>query len=347
MSDALDHALARLREPQRQVIILRYLEGHSLETVAGQLGLSVSAVAKRAERALDRLREIFAARGLDGSGAALAVMLQSQTPALTGAQTAALIKAGAGTVSASAGALAAATGAASLLMLKIAAVLVIAAAAIGTTAAVIHSQAASNQQPHQPPATTTSAPVAVIPPAIMPPPTVEGSQQFAKLFFAALRARDVSHLAGLIDAPTPQEQLAKASQYIAQFRDVIYARFPQQLDSILNSMTTQTAGQQLISAVFDAAPPTMADLQRLSIKLTATNGRLVLESMTYTSTQAVTESQPNAQSPATQPADSHVAPAPTRRRCKHGRSSSARWRTWEISTRRTSLRCWSASEKCP
>ncbi len=226
MSDALDQALARLREPQRQVIILRYLQGHSLEAVAGQLGLSVSAVAKRAERALDRLREIFAARGLDGSGAALGVILQSQSPALTGAQSAALLKAGTGTVSASAGALAAATGAASLLILKIAAVLIVGAAAIGTAVAVDHSQATSKQQAQQTPATTAPVAVAVIVPKSMPALTSDGGQQFAKLFLSALHDRDQSHLAGLIDAPTPQEKLAKAADYIAQFRDGPYTRFP-------------------------------------------------------------------------------------------------------------------------
>jgi RNA polymerase sigma-70 factor (ECF subfamily) len=52
-------ALSKLREPQRQVIILRYLEGMSVEDTAVILGWSQSKVRTTAHRALHHLRALL------------------------------------------------------------------------------------------------------------------------------------------------------------------------------------------------------------------------------------------------------------------------------------------------
>ena len=47
VADLLDKGLLRLREPQRQAVLLRYVEGLSLEQAATAAGISPEAVAKR------------------------------------------------------------------------------------------------------------------------------------------------------------------------------------------------------------------------------------------------------------------------------------------------------------
>src|SRR5688500_3064371 len=61
LSELLDAGLAKLRENQRQAVLLRYIEGLSLEEAAQQLGIKSEAVAKRAQRGIERLREYFSA----------------------------------------------------------------------------------------------------------------------------------------------------------------------------------------------------------------------------------------------------------------------------------------------
>ncbi len=66
----LDKALAMLRKRDRQAVVLRYLQGHSVEEVAAILGATPAAAKQRIHRAIDRLREFFQARGITGITAA-------------------------------------------------------------------------------------------------------------------------------------------------------------------------------------------------------------------------------------------------------------------------------------
>lgn len=63
----LDEALASLPEPERRVIILRYLQGLSLRELASAESSSEEAVRKRVSRALDRLTALLARRGVTAS----------------------------------------------------------------------------------------------------------------------------------------------------------------------------------------------------------------------------------------------------------------------------------------
>src|SRR5580658_5424630 len=60
----LDEALSRLREKDRAVVTLRYLEGRGIAEVAVALGISEAAVSKRLTRSLAKLRGLFARRGV-------------------------------------------------------------------------------------------------------------------------------------------------------------------------------------------------------------------------------------------------------------------------------------------
>src|SRR3954451_23497256 len=60
----LDDAVAGLSEKDRHAIVLRFYEGRSLREVGAALGSSEDAAEKRVSRAVERLREFFAKRGV-------------------------------------------------------------------------------------------------------------------------------------------------------------------------------------------------------------------------------------------------------------------------------------------
>jgi RNA polymerase sigma factor (sigma-70 family) len=73
----LDAVLGGLSEPDREVVLLRYFEGKSASQMARILGTSDEAAQKRLNRAVERLRERFAARGLGASARALALVISA------------------------------------------------------------------------------------------------------------------------------------------------------------------------------------------------------------------------------------------------------------------------------
>jgi RNA polymerase sigma factor (sigma-70 family) len=75
----LDDAVADLREKERQAIVLRYYEGRSLREVGLALGASEEAAKKRVGRALEKLRESFAKRGVDSTTAAIAETISAHS----------------------------------------------------------------------------------------------------------------------------------------------------------------------------------------------------------------------------------------------------------------------------
>src|SRR6185436_10023789 len=60
----LDEALAALRETDRNAVVLHFLRQRTFREVGESLGLSEEAARKRVSRALDALRDFFAARGV-------------------------------------------------------------------------------------------------------------------------------------------------------------------------------------------------------------------------------------------------------------------------------------------
>ncbi len=71
----LDAALSELDEPYRDAILLRYFERKSAREMAYLLGVSDEAAQKRVSRAVDRLREFFAKRGITvGAGGLVAII---------------------------------------------------------------------------------------------------------------------------------------------------------------------------------------------------------------------------------------------------------------------------------
>ena len=59
----LDEALLELREPDRQAVILHYMEGRTYQEVGSALGVGEDAARKRVNRCLDQLTQFFRHRG--------------------------------------------------------------------------------------------------------------------------------------------------------------------------------------------------------------------------------------------------------------------------------------------
>lgn len=75
---ALDAALARLGELDRDSVLLRYFENRSYAEIAARTGTTENAARMRVERALEKLRDILRRRGVTSTSATLATVLGSQ-----------------------------------------------------------------------------------------------------------------------------------------------------------------------------------------------------------------------------------------------------------------------------
>jgi len=73
----LDAALGELSEPDRDALLLRYFERKSAREMAQTLGTSEEVVQKRVSRAVDRLREVFAKRGVTVGASGLVVVISA------------------------------------------------------------------------------------------------------------------------------------------------------------------------------------------------------------------------------------------------------------------------------
>ncbi len=82
---ALDDALHELKEADRAVVVLRFLEDRTLREVGARLGLNENAARMRVDRALEKLRGLLARRGItstaSGLAAALAIGVVTPAPA--------------------------------------------------------------------------------------------------------------------------------------------------------------------------------------------------------------------------------------------------------------------------
>ena len=73
----LDDAMSELDDTDRDAVLLRYFKNHDLRTVGATLGISDDAAQKRVSRAVERLREFFAKRGVTVGASGLAVVISA------------------------------------------------------------------------------------------------------------------------------------------------------------------------------------------------------------------------------------------------------------------------------
>ena len=91
----LDAALGELNEPDRDAILLRYFGGKSAGDMAAALGISDEAAQKRVVRAVERLRQLFAKRGISVGAGGLVIVISAHAVQAAPAGLAATISAGA------------------------------------------------------------------------------------------------------------------------------------------------------------------------------------------------------------------------------------------------------------
>jgi RNA polymerase sigma factor (sigma-70 family) len=153
VSPLLDEGLSRLRQKDRDVLLWRFFESRSVLQIAAALGISEHAASKRVSRAVDRLRDFFARRGVTVSSVALGTMLVTK---VTEAAPAALVDAVSAAATVGAGASAAAIAKGAAVMAAATKVKLTAAAAVaalllvGGTATVVSVMASQEQGPAAP-----------------------------------------------------------------------------------------------------------------------------------------------------------------------------------------------------
>jgi RNA polymerase sigma factor (sigma-70 family) len=73
----LDEAMAELSDEDREALLLRFFKNHDLRSVGQALGVSDDAAQKRVSRAVERLRALFAKRGMAVGGSALIAVVSA------------------------------------------------------------------------------------------------------------------------------------------------------------------------------------------------------------------------------------------------------------------------------
>ena len=74
----LDAAIDELPEPDREAVVLRFLERRAFAEIGAALRVSEDAARMRTERALEKLREALARRGITSTAAAIGAIVSSQ-----------------------------------------------------------------------------------------------------------------------------------------------------------------------------------------------------------------------------------------------------------------------------
>src|SRR5262245_1685478 len=78
-SSMLDEAMLKLRETDRDALVLRYFDNKSVREVGDALGLPERTAQKRVLRALERLRRIFERRGVTSTTALIAAAISANS----------------------------------------------------------------------------------------------------------------------------------------------------------------------------------------------------------------------------------------------------------------------------
>jgi RNA polymerase sigma factor (sigma-70 family) len=77
----IDDVLCELREPERELVLLRFFQGTPFAEIGARLGLSPDASRFKLDRIIDKMRAALAKRGIRSTSAALALALASQAEA--------------------------------------------------------------------------------------------------------------------------------------------------------------------------------------------------------------------------------------------------------------------------
>ena len=79
LSPLLDEAMSQLRQKDRDAVLLHFFENKTFKEVGVALGVEESAAQKRVARSVEKLRSVFARRGVAASAVTLAALLSSSS----------------------------------------------------------------------------------------------------------------------------------------------------------------------------------------------------------------------------------------------------------------------------
>ena len=79
VAPVLDDAMAGLADAEREAVVLRYFQNLDFHAVGRALGVSDDTAQKRVSRAVERLRELLAKRGVAVGGSGLAILLTTNS----------------------------------------------------------------------------------------------------------------------------------------------------------------------------------------------------------------------------------------------------------------------------
>lgn len=256
----LDAAVASLNASDRHAILLRYYELRPVIDVARLLGISEEAAKKRLQRAVERLRDKLASRGVTTTAAALSATLAAQTlDAAPAAIVQTALHAATATVPA-----AIASNAASMMFwapIKIAAVIILAAGLTTVSALVITAHASADRS-------TT----ALATPAPTPQIAAQTPQIIRQKTAAALRSKPLANLRSSAEA----DRLAGVvGQIVAAYTtgtrdDYVNLLRAQGLTTDRPAIPTSQSGWEAATLLVRNQP---LDLDRISVYPRVTAGR--------------------------------------------------------------------------
>jgi RNA polymerase sigma factor (sigma-70 family) len=140
----LDEALGELAEPERDALLLRYFERKTARDMAPTLGTTEDAAQKRVSRAVERLREFFAKRGVTIGASGLVIAISANAVQAAPAGLAVTISAAAAFVGTSIATAATATAAKAIVMTTLQKTLTTAAFVLAVGTGIYEARQASN-----------------------------------------------------------------------------------------------------------------------------------------------------------------------------------------------------------
>ena len=78
MRETLDEALGRLGEQDREIVLMRFFENRDFAEIGARMSLNEAAARKRVARALEKLRALYARRGVTSTAAALGALMTAE-----------------------------------------------------------------------------------------------------------------------------------------------------------------------------------------------------------------------------------------------------------------------------
>ena len=255
----LDDILAGLREREREALLLRYHGGCSYSEIGHRLALTETAARSCVDRAVERLRARFAARGIHSSGAALMAALAAEATAATPAGLAASVATAALTAGAVTGAVTIFTP---LAMNKTIVAVGTAVVAGLLTAVVLESRTQTRLQREV--AQLQAANDSRTRPATATVASADDTREFARL--TARREELRSQLSAAEEPAPPASRMKKQGDWKNAgfdtpenaFETIAWAMFNRDWDTLGAAYVFQPAGQQKLDAFFASLP---ADVQ--------------------------------------------------------------------------------------